>query len=438
MRRQSPFRDHKSQVTVFFLSIVALLIVVAFATVNIGKIARDKTNASNSADAGALAACSVMATGFNHVADRNQGETKGHKDDIIRAGKKSSAPQGQSQVPSQAVQAQQAHQSTQTNTNTGAFQHNSGKPSPAAIKGAQQVLNGNQVHEEDFAEQLRVDGGNDQAIADNTAASKDAMDGESGTQNNYYDNALAMGYLYNFYNSGTHLKVAGAKINSKRYEEFLKQITPSTVQNGEPKTFFWVDGAFRAHVVTAIIEIQPADNWNVETAQDTRSQSNAKAAEGTGNAQSGQGEASAGIAHHILGIAQPSLDMTVHAPAGWADTESGRASGNAANGNGQDYAEGRMSSRDNVMKNVKMQSADESIKGINDIYNSQMVYSANFQFHMGGPVKGMRGDVDVPTFYPPVVSSAMASFNYNQRGHIRSQDRQDADPYFECGLISAF
>ena len=59
----------------------------------------------------------------------------------------------------------------------------------------------------------------------------------------------------------------------------------------------------------------------------------------------------------------------------------------------------------------KAASEPKIIKHIMDINHNRKVQSFNYQFHMGGPVKGMRGDVDFPTFYPPVQSQATADFD---------------------------
>jgi hypothetical protein len=56
---------HKGQLTPFFIAILTILIIGIMVTVNIGKVAKIKTHTSNSADAGALAAASAMASTFN-------------------------------------------------------------------------------------------------------------------------------------------------------------------------------------------------------------------------------------------------------------------------------------------------------------------------------------------------------------------------------------
>jgi hypothetical protein len=70
------------------------------------------------------------------------------------------------------------------------------------------------------------------------------------------------------------------------------------------------------------------------------------------------------------------------------------------------------------------------IKKIVDIEHDRQVQSSNFQFHMGGPIKGMRGDVDIPTVYPPVASTATASFKGNG-------DIENGQASHDAKLISA-
>lgn len=56
---------HKGQLTPFFIAILSILIIAIMISVNIGKVSLIKTHTSNSADAGALAAASLMANVFS-------------------------------------------------------------------------------------------------------------------------------------------------------------------------------------------------------------------------------------------------------------------------------------------------------------------------------------------------------------------------------------
>lgn len=63
----------KGQVAPFLLVIIVILLVAAITTVNIGRVAIDKTYTGNAADAGALGAASDMAGTFNSLALANDG-----------------------------------------------------------------------------------------------------------------------------------------------------------------------------------------------------------------------------------------------------------------------------------------------------------------------------------------------------------------------------
>ncbi|MCF7875377.1 MAG: hypothetical protein K9L99_05910 [Candidatus Omnitrophica bacterium] len=63
---------HKGQLTPFFIAILTVLVIGIMVTVNIGKVSLVKTHTSNSADAGALAAASVCAMGFDNLALMSQ------------------------------------------------------------------------------------------------------------------------------------------------------------------------------------------------------------------------------------------------------------------------------------------------------------------------------------------------------------------------------
>lgn len=68
---KNKLRYEKGQLAPFFILILVVLILMAMVTVNLGKVAFIKTDSSNAADSGALAAGSVMANVFNGVASSN-------------------------------------------------------------------------------------------------------------------------------------------------------------------------------------------------------------------------------------------------------------------------------------------------------------------------------------------------------------------------------
>lgn len=72
----SYFHNHKlkyrkGQVAPFFIVIMVVIMIMALVTINIAKVALTKTESANAADAGALAAGSIMANVFNSIALRN-------------------------------------------------------------------------------------------------------------------------------------------------------------------------------------------------------------------------------------------------------------------------------------------------------------------------------------------------------------------------------
>jgi hypothetical protein len=53
---------------------------------------------------------------------------------------------------------------------------------------------------------------------------------------------------------------------------------------------------------------------------------------------------------------------------------------------------------------------NEVFRSQKDSLHSRNVFAMSFQFHMGGPVKGMRGQIDESTAYPPQIAFSRASF----------------------------
>ena len=84
----------------------------------------------------------------------------------------------------------------------------------------------------------------------------------------------------------------------------------------------------------------------------------------------------------------------------------------------------------NIQTSTSKDIGQNILGDLDDINHNRKVTSVNFQFHMGGVVKGPRGDIDTPTFYPPTQSSASANF---EGGSIR-----DKQPTHDARLESAF
>lgn len=64
-------KNNKGQLAPVFLALISILLIMAFVTINLGKVALVKTQSSNGADAGALAAGSTMANLYNFIVHKN-------------------------------------------------------------------------------------------------------------------------------------------------------------------------------------------------------------------------------------------------------------------------------------------------------------------------------------------------------------------------------
>jgi hypothetical protein len=262
---------------------------------------------------------------------------------------------------------------------------------------------------------------------------------QSGGQNNYADVAISQGYKVCFQNAGIHHRLG--KLNSKLYSEFQKTLEPGKVKACEPKTFAWVDGAARAHMVMCIVCTESPSTWSMNVSQDNRAetQGKLKGAEADGesgqvNGQIGQSQARSGMAATTF-TKQTAYNIadTVSAKKGADNAESGAKKTKSA-------SDGKDQSQQKISKSSKDTEGDQ-IKSVANIIHSQTLYAMNFQFHMGSPIKSIMGDIDVMTFYPPVAAMAVASLNYTGKGKInRGGGSEDAgsDPNFEAGLIGAF
>lgn len=63
----------KAQVTPFLIIALVILLTAAFVTINIGRVALDKTETGNTADAGSLAAATAWALSLDYLAQANEG-----------------------------------------------------------------------------------------------------------------------------------------------------------------------------------------------------------------------------------------------------------------------------------------------------------------------------------------------------------------------------
>ncbi|MFA7677324.1 MAG: pilus assembly protein TadG-related protein [Candidatus Omnitrophota bacterium] len=450
-------KETKTQVSIFFLSVIVTLIVITFVTVNIGKVAKDQTYSDNAADAGALAAASVMAYAFNYVANVNAGSG----DETFKESWKSIEQEYNEHFNHASSRVYTEYTTDSTTSQSQTCQPCSGCSSivgTAAQKAheasynAEQfakemdslIKNGFKEVDENYEEQSG-DGVVPSGAQENQAlieAVRARVHDDDKNPSDLYQNALYAGYIYNFSNSGISHRLG--KINSKRYSQFLEtEITPEALDNCVPKTFSWVDGAARFHSVTAVVCIDDAHSYKLKIAQDDRDTvkqkledarqhaSNAAEAAGTVPGQwanspmEGQDaetvfrSASACCGEGCCGIICVEPCGECGCPTCCPDkdlvgetmlAESADPEMTQANNYAEQAKQGLDGEKDQDFDN-KDSSEDYIIKHIVDINHNRQVQSTNIQFHMGSPIKGMRGDIDIPTVYPPVQSQATADFS---------------------------
>lgn len=452
-------KTHYSQISIFFIIIIATLIAVTFITVNIGKIALDKTYSGNSTDAGALSAASAMAYGFNYVANANAGDGdktfKKNWDKIketytnhfnwargikTKYDNYSTIAQEQSCVDV-------CGEGCPSVSGTAAQQAK--KAANAATKYAEQmdelIKNGFKDVDENYTES-KGDGVLPSAAQLQQAfleAVRKRMHDDQDQQNDIYQNALYLGYIYGFNNSGASHRMG--KINQKLYSAFLEDIKPETVQNGEMLTFSWIDGAGRAHSVSVTICIEAARTYKLKTTEknrkdiqqlltDARQAARDAAVDATsaeGNYSSASGSCGCSPCAPPCGLGTAPLDCkTAHDTPGDSDMKKADIHMKDAADKAKQAEDGLNNDGEKTADN-KDDSEDVIIKYITDIEHDRLVESLSSQSHMGSPIKGMRGDIDIMTAYPPVLSDSTASFAGNG-------DIENGKASHDASLVSAF
>ena len=438
----------KSQVSMFFLALIVTLIVVTFVTVNIGKIAKDKTYTANSADSGAISGASVLAYAFNYVAESNKDKVKGfernYKDfrQAISGGE--TAVNGRRKFGPHFPHAYMQYDSGRfgasvSNKDYGVDAFRSLQVGGAA-GGTDYLLHSDKAKKDSCCPLgsaageagLSITKGIDPFIATITNLRDNVIptyantqqifiqevrervhDDGKGRPNDLYNIALSTAAKFNFENSGTSPRLG--KMNQKRYSQFLQGLSPGSVKSGEPKTFMWVDGAGRAHMVTAIITINDVHSYEMIVMEGKLKQVKGELSSAITNAGLAKASVTLAKASYVTGATLCKLSLPGCSIAeGIGDGLMLAADGamHIAYLAALDAEKHLIKSKKSVTRNSKLatKSADDIIAYIKDINHDRTVSSYQFQFHMGSPVKGMRGDVDVMTFYPPVQSSATASF----------------------------
>ena len=427
----------KAQVTVYIFSAIATLVIISFVIINIGKTAKDKTHADNAADAGALAACSTMATGFNYVADNNSKDPSKAGKNGMRTNSDEFADKSNPNATSPKFQmADNQHYNDIGVSTNGGINSSLGDPfSQAGAANSNRTKEGADLdaNNKKFEQAMNDQHNSQNKQLNDTMNTLDNADNPAGQD--YQNEAISMGYKICFQNSGTHHRLG--KINSKRYEAFQKQLEPGMVQSGMPMTFFYVDGAARAHMVTCIINIEPADNASVKTQQDDHPTSTQKSQQEANNITN-MNSASQTSEGGFITAQNPCTYLPGEAIGIGANgvAESNRSGGQSTNNSLNNGIQGTKT----VQHHGSASTQQETPKNISDVNNSRTVSAANFQFHMGSPIKSINADIDMVTFYPPVQSTAIATFNYTGQGRVSDQSDEGGgqSARHECGLVGAF
>jgi len=451
----------KSQVTVYIFTVMATLVLTAFIVIEVGKTAKDKTHSDNAADAGALAGGSVMATGFNYFSDDNNSqhdtqqdyERKKYKEeqnrhDEIILGNDTDIYTHMDSSGSSSGSSSSGNSSGNGNANYLGLSQPQGPATDgeaaklddkAAEEAEKNLRNSSKAQEAENLYQKWAD--------DRQQKRRDTLDGSN--TNDYVDTALSQAYKILFQNAGVSHRLGRA--GQKMYSAFLQSLEPGSVQSGMPKTFFWVDGSGRAHMVTGIVCIEPATNHDLKVTPNTLTAQKNLTKTAVTEYQSVANHSKAAAKHHTsaqaywdlgdvtqaeyedmmgdneINQALAALETAKTARTNWMIGEGGRGTAGASeNGRSKASSSG---GDDN----------DDILEYVNDIQHSRTVQAMTFQFHMGSPIKSVYGDMDTMTFYPPVQSSAVANFNYTGQGNIhRSGNAEGSDPKQECGLVAAF
>ncbi len=430
-KKQNRGRFHSTQTAIVFIIIIAVLIAITFVTVNIGKVALDKTYSGNATDSAALSAASAMAYAFNYVANVNAGNDNNTF--------KKNWDKFKTAYTNLFNNAKNNLYANYTKYSTKAKGHwccigndvavNASNDAKTAANWAQKYAKQmNELIKQAWPESKSSlnQSGNEIGAIPNAAQQfensylkvRETVHDDQDGQNDIYHDALYLGYMYNFNNSGISHRLG--KIDQKMYSAFLQSITPETITNGEPETFTWVDGAGRVHTVTAIVIIDPVHTYELQTTKGKRPDIKSKllqAKELATQAENTASQASDKYASAAQCPDMPVLECFSCCPGinsygtdlmNDADTLMQQANNLA------EEVRASLNADDTFTSTQKTDTHEnEIIKHIKDIKHNRQVESYNFQFHMGGPVKGMRGDIDISTIYPPVVSDSTASFAGN-------------------------
>ncbi|MBN3040555.1 MAG: hypothetical protein JW867_05465 [Candidatus Omnitrophica bacterium] len=406
----------KSQLTVFFIAIIATLLIITMVTINIGKIAKDKTYTENSSDAGAIAGASVCAYAFNYVAEANEDDQDNRMEDnyndfqdAVSGGRDAPTGVPERQGPYFRNGYQQIEDSwdwieaTQWDTYCcsgicdadfdifwAVWEANNFILQMQALK---QVIKDYADTQDKFYREIR------ETVHDDAAG-----------QSDLYNNALSMCYRYNLYNSGMPVKMGE---DAKEFYEWADSLTPGRVSNCSPETYNWTDAAARTHTVTATCCINPIHTYQVYLTQiPERSEIDNLLDQAIEMAESAIQWMFDASDTYAAGCPFCPCFPGLCEPFDWGGDWMMQFAGEDLEEayNLAEQAEQGLKLGSPETSNSKTSLQSKIIAYIQDITHSRTLTSSQFQFHMGGVVKGPRLDLDTPTFYPPTQSGATSSF----------------------------
>ncbi len=422
---KKPVPAAKAQVSLYFISLMSLLIIITMIIVNIGKIAKDKTYTANSADAGALAAASVMAYAFNYVTEANKRDEDERLEknflefrDAVSGGENAHGLISRDHHFSNAYY--QIHGADQMLADSKQAQAGMCEPSCTICASTGHATEAKREIESGFIPQIDIlkevikDYADTQQKFIEEIRTRVHDDGSNG--DDLWHIALSAGCMFNMYNSGFPVKM-GEDAN-----EFFQQISqdcaPENMESGKEVTFSWRDSAFRNHTVTSMISMQPARDYKmIETKKNREEVNNLLDEAKDTHAKEATTQIDTAIGEYTAGCTACENPSDSSCPGHLSSANSAMAKADAAMSLAHERTH---EAEQGTLKDENAQ--DRGDKGATEPYiiayiedidpnrNDRSVSSSSFQKHEGGIVKSPRAELDVPTFYPPVQSSATASF----------------------------
>lgn len=289
----------KGQMAPIFILILVILIIMAMVTVNLNKAAFIKTESSNSADAGALAAGSAMASNFNAIAQANsQLETYYWEFYAVVSVSYSMALYFLIRAHTTAISAYGLGQQgmlTAAGAMAKAVEASSlACPDPcAAIKPAGEAAAEAAAASQQMSlalAQLAIASPNTVWLIRTSWAILISITGFSVAQLFFYgvirnmaqkgrDNAVILGHKFSFMNSGTGAKLKEGEppqtqesedepqdLDKRNYRETFSDFLSEEIDEKKRINYDWRDGDRRKHDVISNIAIDPVDTFDLRVA----------------------------------------------------------------------------------------------------------------------------------------------------------------------------